>query len=36
MGVIDHALEHGPAVPWEARSEADRQRICATPEPELG
>jgi bleomycin hydrolase len=24
-----------PAVPWEARSEAERQRICATPEKEL-
>lgn len=24
-----------PAVPWDARSEADRQHICETPEPEL-
>jgi bleomycin hydrolase len=24
-----------PAVPWEARTEAERQRICATPEAEL-
>jgi bleomycin hydrolase len=24
-----------PAVPWEARSDAERQHVCETPEPEL-